>query len=89
MAERNYKLRAYWSKRKGDLMFDYPLGVMTSADASYLSGIFNKDFIQELENRGYDTTKIKFEIPIQLPENHRSDKFATLLNEYKRSHQND
>ena len=59
------KLRAYWSKRERDIMLFHPLGVSTSSDAHWLSGIFNKQFTDELERRGYDVTTMKFSIEPQ------------------------
>ncbi len=74
-----YKLRANWSKSEMDIMLHWPLGVGTRADGSYLSDIFNQDFIKQMEQRGYDITKMKFEIPIK--KGARPVKFRTLLNE--------
>lgn len=60
-------------------MLHYPLGVGTSRDASFLSKFFNDDFIKEMESRGYDVTKMRFEIPIKPGQ--RLDKFETLNSE--------
>ena len=56
------KLRVTYSKRERDLMLHYPLGKGTKRDASYLSGVFGKEFTDELDGRGYDITTIKFSI---------------------------
>ena len=56
------KLRAYWSKRERDLMLFHPLGMQTVCDAHYLSGVFDKEFLEELRRRGYDPRTLKFSI---------------------------
>lgn len=74
--KKEYKLRANWSKKENDLVLDYPLGQRTKSDAHYLSLIFNDKFLQEMKDRGYDVTKMKFEIPIKIGS--RLGKFETL-----------
>lgn len=59
------KLRAYWSKREKDVMLYHPLGVCTTADANWLSGIFNREFTEELTRRGYDVSTMKFSVEPQ------------------------
>ena len=61
------ELKVNWSKRERDLMIHNPYGVHTNADAAYLFGFFNKDFIKEMAERGYDITTVKFEIKPILP----------------------
>ena len=62
----HHKLKATWSKKERDVMLHYPLGQGTRADGHYLSGIFNKAFTDELSNRGYDVSTLKFEVsPVQ------------------------
>lgn len=79
-----FKLRAKWSKREGDIMLYYPLGRGTKSDGAYLAlTIFNKEFVKEMEQRGYDITKMRFEIPIK--EGARPEKFETLHKELKQS----
>lgn len=56
------KLRATWSKREKDIMLHYPLGFSTRCDGSYLSHIFGKKFTDEMDERGYDITTLKFSI---------------------------
>jgi len=56
------KLRAYWSKKEKDIMLHSPLGIQTKCDGHYLSGVFNKEFIKEMGERGYDITTVKFSI---------------------------
>lgn len=80
------KLTACWKYDKEqsryDLIVNYPLGRLTSADASYLLGkVFTKEFISEMERRGYDISTIKFEISPKIPTN-RPDKFGTLNEKY-------
>ena len=73
--ERKYrKLRAFYSKRERDTMFEHPTGFYTKSDAHFLHGIFTKEMQKELEIRGYDWTTFKFEISPKLPD----DRFPTL-----------
>ena len=57
-----HKFRVNWSKREKDLVYHYPLGIMTKSDAHWLNGIFTEKFTDELESRGYDVKTFKFEI---------------------------
>lgn len=59
------KLRATWSKREHDVMLHYPLGRSTTSDGHWLSGIFGREFTQELERRGYDVSTMKFSVEPQ------------------------
>lgn len=43
-------------------MLFFPFGSQTVTDARYLSGIFNTEFTDELDRRGYDITTLKFSI---------------------------
>ena len=52
------KLRATWSKREQDVMIHFP----RKCDGHYLSGVFDKQFIQEMRQRGYDLTTLRFSI---------------------------
>lgn len=74
MAKQYKKLRAYYSRRENDTMFEHPYGLRTKADAHYLHGIFTKEMQSELEARGYDWQTFKFEISPKLP----NDRFPTL-----------
>ena len=56
------KLRVTYSKRERDLMMHYPLGFMTKNDGHYLANTFSKAFTDELTQRGYDITTMKFSI---------------------------
>ena len=56
------KLRATYSNKENDVMLHYPLGMGTKSDAHWLSGIFGKEFTDELKRRGYDVTTMKFSI---------------------------
>lgn len=58
----NEPLRANWSKRENDVMIHYP----RKCDGHWLSGIFNEEFTNELTNRGYDVTTMRFSVK-QLP----------------------
>jgi hypothetical protein len=51
-------LRATWCKRERDVRLHYP----RLCDGHWLSGIFNDEFIAELERRGYDPTTIRFQV---------------------------
>lgn len=66
------KLRARWSKKEKDLLFSYP----QRCDGHYLYWVFCAEklkdaigrettFVQELEQRGYDITTLKFEIKLK------------------------
>lgn len=59
------KLRATWSKRETDVMLHFPNGQGTKCDAHWLSGVFNKEFIDELFRRGYDPTTMRFSVEPQ------------------------
>lgn len=56
------KLRATYSKKEKDVILHFPLGYGTSSDGHYLSGIFNVEFTDQLERRGYDLSTMKFSI---------------------------
>ena len=78
--KKDYKLRINWSKKEQDLEVHYPLGINTNRDSNYLIRVFPVDFIKEMTDRGYDITKFKLEIPINI---NREDKFSTLIKELK------
>jgi hypothetical protein len=60
------KLRATWSKRENDVMLHYPLGQSTASDGHWLSGVFSKEFTEELQRRGYDVSTLRFSVePMQ------------------------
>lgn len=59
------KLRAYWSKRERDVMFHWPGGSGTKCDAHWLYGVFNDEFVKELEKRGYDPSTLRFSVEPQ------------------------
>lgn len=74
------KLRVYWNNRENDLEGWYPLGIQTRCDLGYLFfEIFNKEFRDEIERRGYDISTMKFEICPKLPNEKR---FKTLSEKY-------
>jgi hypothetical protein len=56
------KLRANWSKQENDVMLHWPSGICTKADGHWLSGVFDKAFIKELEKRGYDPQTMRFSV---------------------------
>lgn len=56
------KLAVWWSKREKDYLINSPAGFGTNSDAHWLSGFFNKEFENELKQRGYDPTTLKFSI---------------------------
>lgn len=77
------KLRARWSKSEKDVLFTYPLGVGTKCDGAYLADeVFNKEFIQEMIDRGYDIKTLKFEIKINPEQENFEKKFPSLSKEY-------
>lgn len=61
MPKETDKLRAYWSKKEGDLMLFHPLGINTKSDAHYLS-VLLEEVPEELERRGYDKTTFRLSI---------------------------
>lgn len=44
------KLRADWSKKSLDLVFHWPYGTSTICDACWLSGVFSREFTDELRS---------------------------------------
>lgn len=56
------KLRSYWDKKERCRSFYFPQGHMTKCDAIYLDGVLTEEFLNELEERGYDKTTFKFSI---------------------------
>lgn len=56
------KLRVSWDRKENCLTYYCPLGFQTKCDASYMSGIITDEVAQELYNRGYDITTLKFSI---------------------------
>jgi len=56
------KLRVDWSKGESDVLIHFPLGFGTKSDGHYISAVFDKDFLREMQERGYDTATLKFEI---------------------------
>ena len=56
------KLRATWGKKESDILLHFPLGISTRSDGHWLSNIFNKEFTDELDRRGYNVTTLKFSI---------------------------
>ena len=56
------KLRVFWSKKTKDLILWHPFGVGTKSDAHWLAGVFNEDFTNELEKRGYNISTLKFSV---------------------------
>lgn len=53
------KLRVWWSNAEKDIMIYHP---KWKADGHYIAGIFNREFLEELESRGYDLKTIRFSI---------------------------
>lgn len=78
------KLTAKWSKKEKDLMVKYPLGCGTNCDSVYLlCDVFNKTFIEEMKDRGYDIKSLKFEISVDPNAKTFRERFPTLAREYK------
>lgn len=73
MSKLTNTLRAFWSKKEGDILIEHPYGQGTRADAGYMASIFNKKFIKELQARGYDISTLKFQVNPITP----SDRFPT------------
>lgn len=55
------KIWVYWSKREKDFMVNWDDGC-TIPSARYVVSHFTKEFIEELQSRGYDTTTLRFSI---------------------------
>lgn len=54
------QLRAYWSKSERDIEFWYP---DQKANGAYLHGcVFTKEFVREMDERGFDITTLDFKI---------------------------
>jgi hypothetical protein len=75
------KLKAYWNKKEKDIYFRYPLGIGTKCDAHFLSGVFNENFLNELRDRGYDISTLKFEILVDKNSNKYAEMFPSLAQE--------
>lgn len=74
-----------WSKSEKDILITYPLGIQTQCDSNYLlSNVFNKDFVNEIKDRDYDITILKFEIKVDGSGKKFKEKFPTLANEIKK-----
>ena len=56
------KLRVYWCKKEDFRTFYMPSGNQTRCDGHYMNGIITEDVINELDERGYDVSTIKFSI---------------------------
>lgn len=59
------KLRVTWCKKEKTVLFHYPLGSQTKCDCGFLSGYITEELANELEERGYDKTTLKFSIEPQ------------------------
>lgn len=77
------KLTARWSKKEKDILVTYPLGIQTQCDMGYLFEVFNKNFIKEMKDRGYDIKSLKFEIKVDTESDTFEERFPTLAREYK------
>ena len=76
------KLRARWSKKEKDVLLISPLGIMTRCDGAYLAfNVFNKEFVKEMVDRGYDITSLKFEITVDKNGKRYKENFPTLAGE--------
>jgi len=57
------KLTYKWSKREKDFLIHFPRKCDGHLVNSFFNGHVNgKEFLEELEKRGYDLTTLKFEI---------------------------
>lgn len=52
------KIRARWSKKKNDLIINFP----NASDGRYVADIFNEQVTNELAKRGYDLSTLKFSV---------------------------
>lgn len=76
---REDKMIARWSKKDETIRISYPVGIGTVCDMNYLfSDIFNKEFIHEMTERGYDMTTIKFEVMVDKKHENFKEKYPTI-----------
>jgi hypothetical protein len=73
------QLGASWSKKQRDVMLHFPLGILSSSDGHWLSGIFDADFVRHLRERGYDPNTLRFTVEIDFANKHSQEKFPTLF----------
>ena len=67
----------WYSKSKRDFLYNAPVGFDTRSDARLVHCTFSNEFLQELEQRGYDLATLKFEIcPQRGNEKFRSERNA-------------
>jgi hypothetical protein len=52
------ELKIRWSKTEQDLLIAFP----RSCDGHWIAGVFNREFTQELQERGYDITTLRFSV---------------------------
>lgn len=82
------KLRFYFgrdpeNKHTYDFIVNYPMMQMGNADAGYLFDcVFTKEVREELAQRGYDLTTIKFSIAPKLENPTRPERFQKLIEKY-------
>ncbi len=59
-------LKVWWSKRERDIMYDWDKhpsdGHLLDNFFCYTQGLGGKTFVQELEDRGFDITTLRFTI---------------------------
>jgi len=55
------KIRVYWSKKEGDLMVDWDHEA-GQANPRYVLSLFPQEVLDELTNRGYDISTLRFQI---------------------------
>jgi len=57
-----HKLRVFWDKKEKCLLYHTPAGTHTRPDGHYMYGVIDDSVVEELEERGYDPTTLKFSI---------------------------
>lgn len=68
MSARPGELKARWSARERDVLFEWGAGGANKTDGSWLNSWFghhkgfDATFLKELEARGYDLTTLKFSV---------------------------
>lgn len=73
------KLRVRWFKGRKELVYTYPMGKNTKEDNYFMiEDVFNREFIKEMKDRGYDITSLKFEIKVDEKSSIFEKKFPAL-----------
>ena len=73
------KLKVRWFKGRKELVYTYPCGINTKEDNYFImEDVFNRKFIKEMKERGYDIETLKFEIKVDEKSSIFKNKFPAL-----------